>query len=93
MLHIHVLLVTPLGASHMAQPGTDQHESRIAIRERTNHTGPAADFPVQPFNYIVSADPRSMLIGKSTIWIFLEFQNLLQKILQELKSTKRHLHF
>ena len=31
MLHIHVLLVGPLGAGYMAQPGADQHEGRIAV--------------------------------------------------------------
>ena len=53
MLHIHVLLVAPLGAGHMAQPGADQHHSRIAVREGSHHAGPAADLPVQPLNYII----------------------------------------
>ena len=39
MLHVHVLLVAPLGAGHMAQPGTDQHESRVAVGEAANYTG------------------------------------------------------
>ena len=46
MLHVHVFLVAPLGASHMAEPGTDQHESRVAVREAANYTGAAADLPV-----------------------------------------------
>ena len=50
VLHIHVFLVAPLGTGHMAQPGTDQHEGRVAIREATYHTGAAANLPVQPFN-------------------------------------------
>ena len=33
MLHVHVLFVAPLGAGHMAQPGTDQHEGGVAVRE------------------------------------------------------------
>ena len=33
VLHVHVLLVAPLGAGHMAQPGTDQHKGGIAVRE------------------------------------------------------------
>ena len=33
VLHVHVLLVVPLGASHTAQPGTDQHEGRVTSRE------------------------------------------------------------
>ena len=46
VLHIHVLLVAPLGAGHMAQPGTDQHESRVTVRETAHHTGTAADLPI-----------------------------------------------
>ena len=50
MLHVHVLLVAPLGAGHMAQPGTDQHKGGIAVRETAHHTGTAADLPVESFN-------------------------------------------
>jgi len=46
VLHIHVLLVAPPGAGHMAQPGTDQHQSRVAVRETAYHTGAAANLPV-----------------------------------------------
>ena len=67
MLHIHVFFVAPLGASHMAQPGADQHEGRVAIREGTHHTGPAADLPVQPLNHIVGTDPGPVLIGEITV--------------------------
>ena len=52
MLHVHVLLVAPLGSSHMAEFGTDQHESRVAIRETAYHPGTAEDFPIQPFNQL-----------------------------------------
>ena len=67
VLHVHVLLVAPLGAGYMSQSGTDQHQGRISIRERPHHTGPAADLPVQPFNHIVGADPCPMLIGEITV--------------------------
>ena len=67
VLHIHVLLVAPLGAGHMAQPGTDQHEGRVAIREATYHTGAAADLPVQPFKDIVGADTGPVLTGKIAV--------------------------
>lgn len=53
MLHVHVLFVAPLGAGHMAQAGTDQHEGGVTIRETTHHTGAAADLPVEPLNDIV----------------------------------------
>ena len=48
VLHIHILLVAPLG-DHMAQPGTDQHEGGVAVRETAHYTSAAADLPVQPF--------------------------------------------
>lgn len=50
------MFVTPLGTGHMAQPGTDQHEGGITVRETAHHTGAAADLPVEPFNDIISTD-------------------------------------
>ena len=41
-LHIHILFVAPLGACHMAQPCTDQHQGRVTIRETAHYTGVAA---------------------------------------------------
>ena len=67
VLHVHVLLVAPLGTGHMAQPGTDQHKGRVAVRETAHHTGAAADLPVQPLNDIVGADASPVLAGKVTI--------------------------
>ena len=67
MLHIHVLFVAPLGTSHMAQPGANQHEGRVAIREGPHHASPAANLPVQPLNHVVSADPGPVFIGKITV--------------------------
>ena len=46
MLHVHVLLVAPLGTGHMAQPGTDQHERGIAVRETPHLPSAAANLPV-----------------------------------------------
>ena len=65
VLHVHVLLVAPLGTNHMAQPCTDQHQGRVAVREASDHTGAAADFPVQPFNDIIGADAGPVSLGKS----------------------------
>ena len=67
MLHVHVLLVSPLGASHMAQPGTDQHEGRVAVRETAHHTSAAADFPVQSLNDIIGPDASPVLAGEITV--------------------------
>ena len=36
MPHVHVLLVTPLGACDMAQAGADEHQGGVAIREGTH---------------------------------------------------------
>ena len=56
VLHVHVFLVAPLGARHMAEPGADQHQGGVAVRECPHHAGPAADLPVQPLDHIVGAD-------------------------------------
>ena len=67
VLHVHVLRVTPLGTGHMAQPSTDQHESRVDVRETANHTGAAADLAVQPFNDIVSTDTSPVFTWKIAV--------------------------
>ena len=67
VLHIHVFLVAPLGARHMAEPGADQHQGGVAIRERSHHAGSAADLPVQTFDHIVGTDARPMLAGKIAV--------------------------
>ena len=67
VLHVHVLLVAPLGARHMAQPRADQHQGGVPVRERPHHARPSADIPVQPFDHVVGADARPVLAGKSTI--------------------------
>ena len=43
MLHVHVFLVAPLGARHMAQPRADQHQGGVAIGECSHHAGSAAE--------------------------------------------------
>ena len=58
---------SPVGAGHMAQPGTDQHESRIALRKTAHHTGMAADLPVQSFNDIVDTDTSPVFSGKIAV--------------------------
>ena len=67
VLHIHVLLVAPLGASHMAQAGADQHEDRVPIREGPHHPCAAADLPVKPLNHIVGSDPSPVFIGEIAV--------------------------
>ena len=56
MLHVHVFLVAPLGARHVAKSGADQHQGGIAVRERPHHAGPAADLTVQPLDHVVGTD-------------------------------------
>ena len=67
MLHVHVFLAAPLGARHMAEPGADQHQGRVAVRERPYHSRPSADLTVQPLNHIVCADTRLVFTGKVTV--------------------------
>ena len=42
VLRVHVILVAPLGARHMAKPRADQHQGGISIGERPHHASPAA---------------------------------------------------
>ena len=80
VLHVHVHLVAPLGAGHMAQAGTDQHEGGVTIREGTNHTGPAADLPIEPLDDIVGPDAGPMLERKLTVaGLFLSESKLFKK--------------
>ena len=67
VLHVHVLLDAPLGASHIAQPGTGQHQGRVSVRERSHHTGAAANPPVQSFDGVVGTDMGSVFAGKSPV--------------------------
>ena len=67
VLHVHVLLVAPLGAGHMAQPGTDQHEGRVTVRETAHHPGAAVDLPGEPLNDIVGADASPVFAGKIAV--------------------------
>ena len=67
VIHIHVLLVAPLGTGHMAQPGTNQHKGRVAVWETAHHTGAAADLPVQPLNDIVGADAGPVFAWKVAV--------------------------
>ena len=67
VLHVHIFLVAPQRARYMAKPGADQHQSRVAVRERSHHAGSAADLPVQPLDHVVGADARPVLAGKIVV--------------------------
>ena len=67
MLHIHVLLAAPLGTSYVAEPGTDQHQSRITVREAAHCPCAAEDLLVEPFNDIVGADTSPVFAGKVAV--------------------------
>ena len=82
VLHVHVFLVAPLGACHMAEPGADQHQGRISVRERPHHTGAPTDLTVQPFDHIVGTDARPMLAGKVAVG-----QRLLNAVLDLLAAS------
>ena len=67
VLHIHVFLVAPLGARHVAKPGADQHQSGVAIGECPHHPRPSADLPIQPLDHIVGTDARPVFAGKIAV--------------------------
>ena len=67
VLHVHVFLVAPLGARHMAEPGADQHQGGVPIGERPHHPRPSADLPVQPLDHVVCTDARPVLAGKIAV--------------------------
>ena len=67
VLHVHVFLAAPLGARHMAEPGADQHQGGVAVRERPHHAGSAADLTVQPLNHVIGADARPVFTRKITV--------------------------
>ena len=60
-------LLPPLGSGYMTQPGTDQHQCRISIREGTDYPRPEPDLPVHPFDHIVGSDLRPVLRGKVAV--------------------------
>ena len=51
----------------MAEPGTDQHQGRVAIGECPHHPRPPADLTVQPLDHVVGADARPVLAGKIAV--------------------------
>ena len=68
VLHVHVLLVAPLGAGHMAQSGADQHEGGVAVRETAHYTSAAADLPVEPLNDVIGTDASPVFTGKIAVY-------------------------
>ena len=67
VLHVHVFLVAPLGARHMAESRAVQHQGRISVRECPHHASAAADLTVQPLDHVVGADARPVLTGKIAV--------------------------
>ena len=61
MLHVHVLLVAPLGACDMAQAGADEHQRGVAVGEGAHYTGAPADLVIKTLNDVVCADPRPVV--------------------------------
>lgn len=51
----------------MAQTVTDQHESGIAVRRGTHHTGTAAELPAEPLNDIIGPDVDPVLKEKIAV--------------------------
>ena len=57
MPHVHILLVTPLGACDMAQAGADEHQGGVAIREGT-HERPSQTLCKPPERCRIEASHR-----------------------------------
>ena len=81
VLHVHVFLVAPLGARHVAEPGADQHQGGVAVRECPYHPRPSADLTVQPLDHVVGADACPVLAGEIAVG-----QRLLNAVLDLLGS-------
>ena len=81
VLHVHVFFAAPLGAHHMAEPGADQHQGGVAVRERPYHSRPSADLTVQPLDRVVGTDARPVFAGKIAVG-----QRLLNAVLDLLGS-------
>ena len=67
VLHVHVFLAAPLGAHHMAEPGANQHQGGVAVREHPYHPRPSADLTVQPLDHVVCTDAGSVFVGKIAV--------------------------
>lgn len=65
LLYMYFLL--PHCAGYVTQPGTDQYESRVTIREIRHHTGAMANLPFQPLNQMIGADADSVFAGKIAV--------------------------
>lgn len=52
----------PLSTGYMPQPGTNKHQSRIAIREDANNPRSASNLTVKPFDHVVSSDTQPVFI-------------------------------
>ena len=70
-------------AAKKVEGGTDQHQSGVAVRERSHHAGSAADLTVQPFDHVVGADARLMLTGEIAVG-----QRLLNASLRHVAGTQ-----
>ena len=67
MLHVHVFLVTPLGAHHVAKSGAERHPGGVPVRERPHHAGAPANLTVQPLDHVVGADACPVLAGEIAV--------------------------
>lgn len=67
MLHIHIILVTPLSSGYVAEPGTNQHGIRATVWKAAYHPGTTANLPVEPFYDIFYTDSTPMLAGRIAV--------------------------
>ena len=90
VLHVHVFLVAPLGAGNVAQPGTDQHQRAVSVREHSHGVGSPADLTIQTFNPVVAPGCvegecllRTTLMASHTEAILDEAVEIISRVLQQ----------
>ena len=67
VLHVEILLVTPLRTGDMAMPRIDRHQHGVAIRKSTDHAGMAAHFHIHSFYCVVCSDACPVLKRKHCV--------------------------
>jgi hypothetical protein len=59
--HVEIAACAPLGAGHASEPCRDQHEGRVAVRERADDASAPSHLANDALERIVGADASPML--------------------------------
>ena len=63
--NIHVLSRSPFGGRDMPQPGSDQHQGRVAVLETADHMRSTADLAYDPLQYVIGLPPYPIFRRKN----------------------------